>query len=392
MPTKCKMTAFEDDLDAMDSSAIDSASCFPATYTQPFDGGIVVNTSLDEIPISLAVESGNTRDGMPWSVFAVCLVPYVVTLVFALPRTHIGSRTYIVSIIHRYSGIHTLLLPLGLMVYEAVNQKHPHIFFYGLAVICIATNCIYGGKLIPKRIHRFDIPTIRAFVVGVTLGLSFVCLSLNFMFGHLESFENIGKALAVMSLIGLSYAINDSAQHIYRFVTGPKLEGQLDLGFFFPAKRAHEVGLNYAYPTLWECFVTSTYRQPADYDAVSKASVTPSNFPVVYTVTLTALFGLSNLMQIHYLFCGAEGMRYRNQLFPRITRMSAYGWLLAATANNFGTFAGTLVVKRVVCTFWGAAFNFVGLLIPLFNILFFVYRFNEEENMMSSTFLSQCSA
>jgi len=229
-------------------------------------------------------------------------------------------------------------------------------------------------------------------VVGVTLGLSFVCLSLNFMFGHLESFEVFGKALAVMSLIGLSYAINDSVQHIYRFITGPKVKSQVDLGFFFPEKRADEVGLNYAYPTLWECFITSTYKQPEDYRAMSLATVTPSNFPVVYTVTLTALFGLANLMQIHYLFCGHEGMEYRREIFPKITQMSAYGFLLAATANNFGTFAGTLVVKRVVCTFWGAFFNAIGLLIPLFNILFFMYRFNEEENMMESTFLSQCRA
>lgn len=74
----------------------------------------------------------------------------------------------------------------------------------------------------------------------------------NFMFGHLESFEVFGKALAVMSLIGLSFAINDSVQHIYRFITGPKVKSQVDLGFFFPEKRADEVGLNYAYVPLFE--------------------------------------------------------------------------------------------------------------------------------------------
>eukprot|EP00487_Bulimina_marginata_P004717 TRINITY_DN21650_c0_g1_i1.p1 TRINITY_DN21650_c0_g1~~TRINITY_DN21650_c0_g1_i1.p1 ORF type:complete len:263 (+),score=28.46 TRINITY_DN21650_c0_g1_i1:174-962(+) len=246
------------------------------------------------------------------------------------------------------------------MLYEAIYQKHPHLIFYGIAVVCICINCIYGGLLIPKRIHKFDIPTIRAFVVGVMLGLSFVCLSLNFMFGHLRSFENIGKVLAGFSLIGLLYAINDSVQHIYRFVTGPKLQSQIDLGFFFPSKRAHEVGLNYEYPTLWESFITSSYKQPTDYIAMSLATVTPSNFPVVYTVTLTALFGLANLMQIHYLFCGHQGMLLRHERFPKVSQMSVYGWLLAATANNFGTFAGTLVVKRRVCTFYGALFNAIG--------------------------------
>jgi len=331
------------------------------------------------------------KDGMPWSVFFIFMIPYMVTLIFALPRSNIGSKTYIVSIIHRWSGINTLLIPLMLMLYETIYQRHPHILFYFIGVSCIIINCIYGGLLIPKRIHAFDIPTIRAFVVGVTLGLSFVCLSLNFQFGHLPQFEFYGKILAIISLIGLLYAINDSVQHIYRFITGPKLKSQIDFGFFFPEKTAKEVGLNYRYPSLYECFIECIYKQPKDYMAMSLATVTPSNFPVVYTVTLTALFGLANLMQIHYLFCGHHGMVLRNEIYPKITQMSVYGWLLAATANNFGTFAGTLVVKRMVSTFWGAFFNAIGLLIPLFNILFFVYRFNHKESIIDSTFLTQCN-
>lgn len=381
------MSTFEGVLDTAYIGSCFSAA--PFEHLQGDNSTVTTDVVKPAVPLALSSEHAN---GMPWPVFALCLAPYLVTLVFALPRTHIGSKTYIVSIIHRFSGISTLLLPLGLMAYEAVYQKDPHIMCYALAVLCICINCIYGGLLIPKRIHRFDIPTIRAFVVGVTLGLSFVCLSLNFMFGHLETFEVFGKALAVLSLIGLSYAINDSAQHIYRFLTAPKVKSQVDMGFFFPEKTAVEVGLNYEFPTLWECFVTSTYKQPEDYRAVALATVTPSNFPVVYTVTLTALFGLANLMQIHYLVCGHEGMQYRREVFPKITQMSVYGWLLAATANNFGTFAGTLVVKRVVCTFWGAFFNAIGLLIPLFNIFFFMYRFNDEESMMASTLLSQCRA
>ena len=150
------------------------------------------------------------NDGMPWMIFLFFMIPYIVTLIFALPRTNIGSKTYIISIIHRWSGINTLLIPLALMLYQTIYQKHPHIFFYIFGVLCIIINCIYGGLLIPKRIHAFDIPTIRAFVVGVTLGLSFVCLSLNFKFGHLPQFEFYGKIFAMISLIGLLYAINDS--------------------------------------------------------------------------------------------------------------------------------------------------------------------------------------
>jgi len=346
----------------------------------------------EHVTMADGTQTSDDANDMPWTVALLFLMPYMVTLIFALPRTNIGSKTYLVSIIHRISGINTLLLPLALIIYESIYQQHSHLLCYLVAAFCVILNCVYGGLLIPKRIHAFDIPTIRAFVVGVTLGLSFVCLSLNFRFGHHAWFEPMGKVLAVCSLVGLAYAINDSVQHIYRFVTGPKLKAQIDFGLFFPEKRAHEVGLDYRYPSLWECFITCTYKQPRNYMAMALCTVTPSNFPVVYTVTLTALFGLANLMQIHYLVCGHEGMLYRHDLFPRITRMSVYGWLLAATANNFGTFAGTLVVKRQVCTFWGAFFNAIGLLIPLFNIFFFMYRFNEQENMMASTFLSQCTA
>merc|ERR1719277_780473 len=150
------------------------------------------------------IEADEARPEMPWTMLCMFLIPYIVTLCFALPRT------YIVSVIHRISGINTLLITLFLMLYESYTQKHPPFLFYAIGIVSISVNCIYGGLLIPKRIHRFDIPTIRAFVVGVTLGLSFVCLSLNFYFGHIAAYEPIGKCLAVVSLIGLCYAINDS--------------------------------------------------------------------------------------------------------------------------------------------------------------------------------------
>lgn len=105
---------------------------------------------------------------------------------------------------------------------------------------------------------------------------------------------------------------------------------------------------------------------------------------------MTALFGLSNLLNIYYLKCGYKGMLYKRELYPQIQQMSIYGWLLAAVANNFGTFAGTLVVKRKVCTFWGAFFNGIGLFIPLLNILVFIYRFGNKENMLQSMILTQC--
>ena len=100
-------------------------SCFagPLLSDGVYHGNLMDNNSMNpneqifaEISPVAGVALKNTEHGMPWSMFVLCLVPYFVTLVFALPRTYIGSKTYIVSIIHRYSGINTLLLPLGLMV------------------------------------------------------------------------------------------------------------------------------------------------------------------------------------------------------------------------------------------------------------------------------------
>ena len=72
--------------------------------------------------------------------------------------------------------------------------------------------------------------------------------------------------------------------------------------------------------------------------------------------------------------------------------MSIYGWLLAAVANNVGTFMGTLVVKYNVRLFWGAFFNAIGVLIPVFNIATFVHRFHKQENLLDHIFLTDCHA
>jgi phosphate/sulfate permease len=78
-----------------------------------------------------------------------------------------------------------------------------------------------------------------------------------------------------------------------------------------------------------------------------------------------------------------------HQLFPSYTRYSAYLTLLAAVANNFGTFVGTLVVQQKVTSFWGAFFNAIGLLISAVATLAFQLRVSRE-NILYSMMLNKC--
>lgn len=161
----------------------------------------LLNCTFNEIS-NTDIEPTNSNNNIDW-VFYISLLPYIITLGFALPKTHVGSKTFWISNGHRICGILTLTWPLGLMLYQAINLKETNILCYFIGVFVISFNCIFGALLIPKRINKFDIPTIRAFVVGVILGLSFVCLSLNYAFGHYKSFEPFGKILSIGSLLGI---------------------------------------------------------------------------------------------------------------------------------------------------------------------------------------------
>lgn len=99
------------------------------------------------------------------SACCVFLIIYCGLLIYALPQAlKVGSQTYTSSIIHRWSGIMTLFLPIPLMAYEAIYQSHPNVYLYLCTVITISFNCIDGGLLIAKRIPKWDLPTIRIFV------------------------------------------------------------------------------------------------------------------------------------------------------------------------------------------------------------------------------------
>lgn len=110
--------------------------------------------------------------------FLITLIFYFVSVGWGLTWVHIGSWKSLVSIGHRLCGIVSLLLPISLASFELWTNERPNEVLYLIAVICVAGNCIFGAFLISRRIPSFDIPTIRAFGVGVTLGLSFVGMSL----------------------------------------------------------------------------------------------------------------------------------------------------------------------------------------------------------------------
>jgi hypothetical protein len=319
--------------------------------------------------------------------FYLTLAPYLIILAWSLPLTRIGSWKTITSITHRFSGILSLLLPMGLIIYNSWTDQHPPSYLYIIAVLCIVFNCIFGALLIPQRIPSFDIPTIRAFGVGVTLGLSFVGWSLVWYFGTEPWFIPFGYLCGIYSFLTCLLAWNDSLQHIYTNQTNPYYATQLDLEYFKPSKRPHQVGLKHKPYKLREVFTRFPFE--SCHPKLQEVTVTPSSAAVVFTVTLTAIFSLTTLLQWHYLYCGTSGMILRQQLFPSHTRYSAYLALLAAVANNFGTFAGTLVVQQKVSSFWGAFFNAIGLLIPVVATLAFQLRV-PDENILYALMLNKC--
>merc|ERR1712146_585522 len=73
-----------------------------------------------------------------------------------------------------------------------------------------------------------------------------------------------------------------------------------------------------------------------------------------------------------YLGLGSAGMSALTAAEPAFCRWSAYQALLAVVANNFGTFAGTLVIQRRTTQKQAGIFNAIGLMIPVLNIFAFL--------------------
>ena len=301
------------------------------------------------------------------------LIIYSGMLSFAVPKAlNVGSQTYFVSIIHRWTGILTLLLPIPLMAYEAIYEMHPNVHIYLFTVITIAFNCIFGGLLIPKRIPKWDIPTIRAFVeypfticflilhrfdplnyehlkaVSVVAGLSWIALSLIMRFGHFSLFEPFGRFLVVLNIISTAYALIDIITHLHQFLINMKAGTAMDFGFKCRSKKPSDVGFKDESPSLWYCFVTA-FLAIGFQTALGRANMkmvteTPSNLPVIVISGIIAVFGMSGCcLAWQYLIHGQEGMVHLQKTFPRASQMAVCGTLGVALANNFGVFTGSLV-------------------------------------------------
>lgn len=293
--------------------------------------------------------------------FALTLLAYLPCLGWGMPYFKIGSWKSWALIGHRFGGSATLILPIILAGLEVIFESHVPAHLYALTIAAITFNLSCGAVLI-KRIPAYDIPTLRAFAVGVSLGSSFMGVSLMLRLGHLLWYEPIGKVFAALSIYAALFAWSDALQHTYQYMRG-NFKHAIGKQWFLPFQK----------PNMVDVFVRNFYRQPTQ-DALD-ATVSPANFVVVLTTVLTACFASLGLIQIHYLYSGSEGITRLIATHPDVCRWGAYQALLAVVANNFGTFAGTLVIQKRVSQKQAGLYNAIGLLIPVLNVLAFLARF-----------------
>lgn len=295
------------------------------------------------------------------SSYSPLLMTYIPVLVWGLRWSKIGSWKSLRSNIHRIGGILTLVIPMILSIWEAVTSKHVHPAIYGLSILVIICNVGAGASLIPRKVPAYDIPTLRAFAVGTLLAVAFVSQSLFFRFGSLSFYEPIGKLLAVVSLYAVIYAWSDALQHLTKYVSGD-FKSEVGRKWYLPFKTS----------SYKHIFLDCLYQQPTK-EALD-ASVSPANFVTVCTTFLTAVFASISLLQLRYLVSGSTGLSSMSLVYPELVRWSTYEALLACVANNFGTFAGTLVIQNKVSQKSAGIFNALGLLIPVLNFMAFIVR------------------
>mmetsp|Transcript_61530 Transcript_61530/g.91484 ORF Transcript_61530/g.91484 Transcript_61530/m.91484 type:complete len:425 (+) Transcript_61530:33-1307(+) len=301
--------------------------------------------------------------------FAFTAVPYLACLLWGLPSSKVGSWKSIVSMGHRLGGIVTLLLPLILTWYHAVTGLFPPMPLYFGTVATAIANLSFGGSLICCRVPAYDIPTLRAFAVGVSLGFAFLGQSLLFVLGKFAWYQPFGVLFAVTSVYAAVFAWSDALQHAWNFLPSSK---QNDL----PATNAGTKSLHrfwtlpFEKPKVGDVFLRNIWRQPTP--EALKTTVSPANGVVVFTTGMTALFASLSLLQLRYLLLGPAGMMQLCIAEPDFCHWSALQALLAIVANNFGTFAGTLVIQRQTSQKKAGFYNAIGLLVPVLNIVTFL--------------------
>ena len=303
------------------------------------------------------------------------LTAYLPCLVWGLPKSTIGSWKSFISNSHRIGGVLTLILPLLFTIWEATTSSHVSLPIYLFGIFVILTNLGFGGALIPTRIPAYDIPTVRAFAVGVLLGLSFTTLSLFFRFGYLSSYFIPGSMFAFISIYTVIYSFSDGLQHLNMYFKGHFKE---DIGkkWYLPFEKSN----------LKYIFMDCLTKQPTE-EALN-ASVSPANIVTCSTTMLTAIFAIISLLQVRYLWLGSAGMQSMLSQFPEIVRWSCYEALLAVTANNFGTFAGTLVLQNKVNQRTAGMFNAIGLMIPVMNVIGLLFRYPiASQQLLQTSFM-----
>lgn len=320
---------------------------------------------------SVLLTAGVLIRGVRVSLLAFLVMPYMLCLWWGLPSAlKVGSWKSVTSIGHRIGGILTLMLPLVLASDQLVTKGLSLTRLYMVTIGMASMNLLMGAVMIRRRVPAYDIPTLRAFAVGVSLGLSFLGHSLLFTAGTLNVYRPFGLFFAAVSVYATAFAWSDAMQHFSRFVVSTSNNNQ---GEPFAVKKSAIVGhrrfwkLPFEQPRWIDICLQNMWRQPSE-EAMAN-SVSPSNGVVVFTTTMTALFATLSLLQLRYLVLGPAGIKSFVSSHPAFCSWSAVQALLAVVANNFGTFAGTLVIQRRSSQRTAGVFNALGLLIPVVNIV-----------------------
>lgn len=108
------------------------------------------------------------------------LLPFVLCLTGGLPQTSVGRWQSATAVLHRLGGIGTLVLPLVLVLLEAVTSQHVPAPLYYLTIAAVACNLLFGVALVPSRFPAYDIPAARGLAVGSLHGVAFLGWSLTF--------------------------------------------------------------------------------------------------------------------------------------------------------------------------------------------------------------------
>jgi len=292
---------------------------------------------------------------------AITLLPYFLCLARGLPLVSVGRWQNVNAVGHRLGGVGALVLPLVLIVHEAMTSMHAPVPLYALTVVTIFCNLLFGVALIPTRFPAYDIPAARGLAVGTLYGLAFLGWSLTFRLGGCGWYAPIGKLFALIAVYAVVFSWSDAGQNMYCWGKG-KYKTELGRKWYLPFE-----------PSLFrQVFGSNLWRQPSK-EALQASLMTAWQgcLPTIFV----ALLGSASLLQLPYLFWGPASIQQLTTTCPGLVRWATYQALLAVAANNFATFLVTLVVHNRLPLGHVAFYNVCVPLIPLLNIAAFCWRY-----------------